>query len=78
MQAVGPTPSSALHTPTHSPPSSTVVGDSRYPNGTPLEETTGGCGEPMDVDLKRKIDEVDVPQQTQKRIRVGDAVESIP
>ncbi|KAI6147194.1 hypothetical protein BKA82DRAFT_4150613 [Pisolithus tinctorius] len=78
MQAVGPTPSSALHTPTHSPPSSTVVGDSRFSNGTPLEETIGGCGEPMDVDLKRKIDEVDVPQQTQKRIRVGDAVESIP
>ncbi|KAI6129997.1 hypothetical protein EDD17DRAFT_1774194 [Pisolithus thermaeus] len=68
-------PPSGTLTPTHSPPSSTVVGDSRFLNGTPPEETKGG--EPMDVDLKRKIDDVEGPQ-TQKRIRVGDVNENIP
>jgi len=41
-------------------------------NGTPPEDM---MGEPMDVDLKRKIDEIEGPQ---KRIRVGDLNESIP
>ncbi|KAI6042687.1 hypothetical protein EDC04DRAFT_2965965 [Pisolithus marmoratus] len=71
--AIGP-PSSTL-TPTHSPPSSTVAGDSRFSNGTPPDEMGGG--EPMDVDLKRKIDDIEV-LQTQKRIRVADIDESIP
>lgn len=55
--------------PIHSPPSSTVVGDVRYQNGTPLGDTPG---ESMDGDLKRKIDDIE-PSQIQKRMRVDES-----
>ncbi|KIJ62639.1 hypothetical protein HYDPIDRAFT_94135 [Hydnomerulius pinastri MD-312] len=72
--SVVPPPSSSVHSPpTHSPPSSTVVGDARYQNGTPLEDV---AGEPMDVDLKRKIDDVE-PTQIQKRMRVEESTGNI-
>lgn len=58
---------SSVHT--QSPPSSTVVGDVRYQNGTPLEDIPG---ESMDVDLKRKIDDIE-PSQIQKRMRVDES-----
>lgn len=62
------------HSPMHSPTSNGAAsGDPRYMNGTPPDDMM--MGEPMDVDLKRKIDEIEGPQ---KRIRVGDLDESIP
>lgn len=62
------------HSPMHSPTSNGATsGDPRYMNGTPPDDMM--MGEPMDVDLKRKIDEIEGPQ---KRIRVGDLDESIP
>ncbi|KAH0832112.1 hypothetical protein J3R83DRAFT_13021 [Lanmaoa asiatica] len=62
-------PPSVHSPPTQSPPSSTVVGDVRYQNGTPLEDTPG---ESMDVDLKRKIDDIE-SSQIQKRMRVDES-----
>ncbi|KAF8558243.1 hypothetical protein OG21DRAFT_1474968 [Imleria badia] len=62
-------PPSVHSPPTQSPPSSTVVGDVRYQNGTPLQDTPG---ESMDVDLKRKIDDIE-PSQIQKRMRVDES-----
>ena len=62
-------PPSVHSPPTQSPPASTLVGDIRYQNGTPLEDTPG---EPMDVDLKRKIDDIE-PSQIQKRMRVDES-----
>lgn len=41
-------------------------------NGTPPDDM---MGEPMDVDLKRKMDEIEGPQ---KRLRVDDLDENIP
>jgi len=62
-------PHSVHSPPAHSPPSSTVVGDVRYQNCTPLEDTPG---EPMDIDLKRKIDDIE-PSHIQKRMRVDES-----
>lgn len=59
-------PPSVHSPPTHSPPASTLVGDVRYQNGTPLDD------ESMDVDLKRKIDDIE-PSQIQKRMRVDES-----
>ena len=56
--------------PIQSPPSSTIVGDVRYQNSTLLEDT---AGELMDVDLKRKIDDME-PSQIQKRMRVDESI----
>ncbi|KAG1715726.1 hypothetical protein ID866_1442 [Astraeus odoratus] len=70
---IGPL-SGALSPPTHSPPSSTVIGDHRFSNGLPPEDTVG---EPMDIDLKRKNDDIEIPQ-IQKRLRVDEADEGIP
>ncbi|KAL4069944.1 hypothetical protein V8B97DRAFT_1872195 [Scleroderma yunnanense] len=69
--SLGP-PHNAL-SPMHSPSSTgAAIGDHRFSNGTPPDDT---IGEPMDMDLKRKIDEVDGPH---KRLRVDDMDESIP
>ncbi|KAG9315715.1 hypothetical protein JVU11DRAFT_3362 [Chiua virens] len=62
-------PPSVHSPPAHSPPSSTVVGDVRYQNGTPMEDTPG---ESMDSDLKRKIDDIE-PSPIQKRMRVDES-----
>ena len=57
----------------HSPSSSgAAAGDPRFMNGTPPDDM---MGEPMDVDLKRKMDEIEGPQ---KRLRVDDLDENIP
>ncbi|KAH7922950.1 hypothetical protein BV22DRAFT_1016308 [Leucogyrophana mollusca] len=66
-----PAPASDPSPPTHSPPSSTVVGDSRFPNGQTPDEGS----DPMDVDLKRKMDDVETAQM-QKRMRVDEATGS--
>jgi hypothetical protein len=59
-------PPSGYSPPTQSPPASTLVGDVRYQNGTPLDD------ESMDVDLKRKMDDIE-PSQIQKRMRVDES-----
>ncbi|KAG1746014.1 uncharacterized protein EDB91DRAFT_1120238 [Suillus paluster] len=61
-------PPSVQSPPANSPPSSTVVGDSRYSTGKSSEENPG---EPMDVDLKRKMDDME-PSHIQKRMRVDE------
>jgi hypothetical protein len=68
-------PPSTCSPPMQSPPSSTLVGDVRYANGAPLEDT---AGESMDIDLKRKSDDIE-PSQNQKRMRVdGSTSNAIP
>ncbi|OAX42841.1 hypothetical protein K503DRAFT_682402 [Rhizopogon vinicolor AM-OR11-026] len=61
-------PPSVQSPPANTPPSSTVVGDSRYSTGKSSEEHPG---EPMDVDLKRKLDDME-PPHIQKRMRVDE------
>ena len=51
--------------PIQSPPSSTIVGDVCYQNSELLEDTPG---EPMDVDLKRKIDDMESSQTRRMRV----------
>ncbi|KIK99862.1 hypothetical protein PAXRUDRAFT_822313 [Paxillus rubicundulus Ve08.2h10] len=70
---VVPPPIPTHSPPAQSPPSSTVVGDVRYSNGTPLEDT---AVEPMDVDLKRKSDDIG-PPQNQKRMRVDESTGNV-
>ncbi|KAH7885219.1 hypothetical protein F5I97DRAFT_1811080 [Phlebopus sp. FC_14] len=71
--AIAPPLSSAQSPSINTPPSSTMVGGPRFQNGTPPEDT---AGEPMDVDLKRKMDDVE-PSQIQKRMRVDENTGSI-